>query len=101
MITEQWLSDIGFTKVHMNPNYNGGFFRYYLSLPKPYSSGLMVSFRDGYEPDDRDFTVWIEAGMTMIAVIHAVTVEDLQTLCRLLCGKTLEECVAEASAMDR
>lgn len=100
MITEQLLSDIGFNRVHINPNYNGGFFRYFLPLPEPYRCEIMVSFKDGYEPDDRDFTVWINAGMTMIAVMHAITVEDLETLCRLLCGKTIEECVKEASAMD-
>lgn len=100
VITEQWLEELGFDKVHMNPDWKGGFFRYYLSLPGDRSE-LVVSFGDKPFVNEHGFMACLSTFMSRLHFEGVVTQEDLQQLCRFVTMKTIEECVAETSAMDQ
>lgn len=88
IITQDWLSEHGFYKVHVNPKWNGGFFRYFKNLAAPHRSEIAVTFGDGYQHED-GFMVWLVSSSTWIAIAYARTIEDLQTLHKMLCGKEI------------
>lgn len=98
-IEQEWLTQNGFQKVHFNPKFNGGFFRFYWS-PEESPNEIVVSFGEGERYERDGFMVWISAGMIILPVPYARTPEDLAQLARLLFGKTVGEITTAALAAE-
>ena len=101
-ISQKWLLLHGFYMVHVNPNYKGGFFRYYHDFPGAIHTELVVSFEsnlsgqekgeDSFHHED-GFMVWLTTDMTWIPLRYARTVDDLQALNLMLCGQRIEAAI--------
>lgn len=82
------LMAIGAQHIHWNPDYNGGFHEYYLSIEDegmgPYASRLGV--RLGEHPDMK-VKVYLIVPRSAILMLGVQTVADLLQLYRLVTGR--------------
>jgi hypothetical protein len=64
-ITKDALLLLGFQQIHMNPNYNGGYFKLIKDLPTPVETCVYVTFGDHYcLRDGLPAIVWFSIGET-------------------------------------
>lgn len=91
-MTTSELEAIGCKKIHWNPNWNGGYFEYYLTIEGKdgdwHSSRLSVSFGD--EPD-RPFMAWLKVPGTGIALKHVVTIRQFAEMYALITGRPISD----------
>ncbi len=91
-ITEAALAALGFHRVHINPNWNGGYLKFIRDVPAPPRISIEVTFGDVYCLRDAvPLVVWIECEMTSIALRHIKTMDQLAQLWQLIAGCPIQQ----------
>lgn len=92
-LTKEALLQLGFEIIHMNPDYNGGYFKLIKDLPTPAATSVSVTFGCYYcLREQLPYIVWIGIGGFMestAALVHIKTIGQLDNLWLALTGAAL------------
>ena len=93
-MTPKELEAIGCKKIHWNPEYNGGFFEYYLPVHgdgRSYdATRLSVTF-GGFAGPEHDWLAWIVSPGYRYGLLHVRTIEQFCQMYELLTGQSIEK----------
>jgi hypothetical protein len=92
-ITQEWLARLGFERMHINPLWYGGYYRWIKDAG--INRSLMITFNcSDCLRKNVPFIVWLSVGevmSTIVALMHIKTIDQLSDLYLALTGEVLDE----------